>query len=230
MKNKRIANLLFASLFLFPVLRTDVELVIPSATPTPTPAIKLINPSLIKKFDLVELKFTNKRGQLKNVEVTAVSDTSITVNNEGTSVKVDILTNTHFRRKFWGKSSLAEISIGNKVDIVGRWANEEKSEIKAVLIRNLSIQKRFGTFFGTINKITDTGFIMTTIQRGEETVTIDTAKLINRTQQVITKEDLQIGHRVRVKGLWDSVNFTITEVTQIKDFSLPPFATPTPTP
>jgi glycosyltransferase involved in cell wall biosynthesis len=30
-------------------------------------------------------------------------------------------------------------------------SDEEKTELKALLIRNNSIQKRFGVFFGTIN-------------------------------------------------------------------------------
>jgi hypothetical protein len=39
--------------------------------------------------------------------------------------------------------------------------------------------------------------------------------------------DIQIGHRIRVKGIWDITNKTISEVTQIKDFSIP--AKPSPT-
>jgi hypothetical protein len=232
MKNKKITNLLFAGLFLFPVIGIqrviNPNLVLP--TPTPTPTIKIINPNLFKKIGGVELIFTNKRGELENVKVTAKDATSITVDNRGTSVKVDVDANTHFRRKFWGKSSLAEISLNDSVDVIGRWMNEGKTEIKAVVIRDLSIQKRFGVFFGTVKTITDTGFVMTTVQRGEETVTLDSAKLINRKGQTITAGDIQIGHKVRVKGLWDSIAFTITEVTQVKDFSLPPFASPSPAP
>ncbi len=204
------------------------NLIIASPIPTATPSIKLINPGLIKKIVPVELIFTNKRGQLENVKVTAKDATSITVDNGGTSVKVDINTNTHFRRRFWGKSTLAEISIGDSVDVVGRWTNEAKTEINAVVIRDLSIQKRFGVFFGTVKTITDTGFVMTTIQRGEETVALGSAKLISRKEQTITASDIQIGHRIRVRGLWDSTNFTVTEVTEVKDFSIPVMPTATP--
>ena len=179
----------------------------------------------------VVLKYTNKRGELDNVKVTAKDATSITVDNDGTSVKVDVTANTHFRRKFWGKSDIGEISVGDSIDVIGRWTSEDKTEIKAVLIRDLSIQKRQGVFFGTVKTITDTGFVMTTIQRGTETVTLDaTTKLINRKGQTITAADIQVGHKIRVRGMWDSANFTITEVTEVKDFSLPPVATPTATP
>jgi hypothetical protein len=203
-----------------------IQMVPVTPTPTATPAFL----TLPKRVVMPVFKYTNKRAELKNVKVTAKDATSITVDNAGVGVKVTVQSNTHFRRRFWGKSSIAEISVGDSVDIVGRWTSEAKTEIKAVLIRDLSIQKRFGVFFGTVKTMTDTGFILTTIQRGEETVTLDSAKLINRKGQSITASDIQVGHKIRVRGLWDSANFTITEVTEVKDFSLPPFATPTPTP
>jgi hypothetical protein len=200
------------------------------STPTATPSINLLHPNL-GKLKQVILQYTNKRGEMDNVKVTAKDSTSITVDNGGTSVKVDVASNTHFRRKFWGTSDINEISIGDNVNVIGRWVNEGKTEINAVLIRDLSIQKRQGTFFGTVKTITDTGFVMTTIQRGDETVTIDsTTKLLNRKGQTITSSDIQAGNIIRVRGMWDSTNFTITEVAEVKDFSLPPFATPTATP
>jgi hypothetical protein len=193
------------------------------STPTPIATAKpiLINPSLLKKIDIIELKNVNKRGELKNVKVISKDATSVTVDNEGTNVKVNVASNTHFRRKFWGKSTLAEISVGDTLNVIGKWAKEDKSEINAVVIRNLSIQKRFGVFFGKVKTITDTGFVMTTIQRGEETVTLDTAKLINRKGESIKSGDILVGHNVRVRGLWNSTGFTITETTEVKDFSLP---------
>ena len=43
--------------------------------------------------------------------------------------------------------------------------------------------------------------------------------------------DVQVGHRVRVKGLWDNKLNKITEVTQVKDFTIPAQGVaPTPTP
>jgi len=39
--------------------------------------------------------------------------------------------------------------------------------------------------------------------------------------------DIEVGHRVRVKGIWDLTNKTISEVTQIKDFSIPIQPSPT---
>jgi len=204
---------------------------VPVSTPTATPSIKIVDPNLIKNIEKIELKFTNKRGELKNVKVTMVATDNIIVDNDGVSVKVSVLATTHHRRKSWGKSTMAEIKVGDSVDVIGRWTNETKTEMKAVLIRNLSIQKRLGVFFGTVKNITDTGFVMTTIHKGEEKVVIDVdTKLISRDEESIKFSDIEKDQTVRVRGLWDSNSFTITEVTEIKDFSLPPHATPTATP
>jgi len=231
--NKKIYTLLTFGLVFFtsassalalePIRRIDTNLhLITSPTPTATAGPLLIKPNLIKEIKVIEYKYMNKRAELSDVKVTAKDATSITVDNGEANIKVTFQPNIHYRRKFWGKSSLAEISIGDKVDVIGRWANETKTEIKAVLIRNLSIQRRFGAYFGEVKSINDTGFVMTTIHKGEETVTIDaTTKLINREEKVITKDDILVGHKIRIKGLWDSIKFTITGVTEIKDFSIP---------
>lgn len=218
-------------LFLLPIFREESDYKF--ATPTATPIIKPeIESNLIQRIKLSKEEFKNRRGQLSNVTVTAIGTADITViNGDGKTIKVVLSDNTHFRRRFWGKSLLSEISKGDKLDIVGKWVNEEKTEIRAVLIRNLSIHKRYGAYFGKVKTVTDTGFIMTTIKKGEVTVTIDTStKLVNRKEVVILSSDIKEGDTVRVKGLWDSDKSTITEVKQIKDFSLPPSATPSPTP
>ena len=206
--------------------KIDLELVSPAPLASPSPTPLFFKPNLNKEIQLIK-KYSNKRGEIFNVRVTAKDATSITIDNNGTAVKVTYEANTHFRRRFWGKSSFAEISVGDNVDVIGRWTNEERTQLKAVLIRNLSIQKRYGVFFGTVKSITDTGFVMETIHRGEETVLVGTtAKLIDRTENAIKIDDILAGHRVRIRGLWDSEKFTITEVTEIKDFSLPPQAPP----
>lgn len=225
--NKHVKTFVAGLLFLPIVGGLEIKkpiIDIATATPTPTPTINTfqIKPNLIKNIEAVQYEFKNKRGDMRNVEITAKDATSITVDNDGTSVKVTLEANTHFRRKFWGKSTLSETSVGDKLDVIGRWTNEERTEMKAVLIRNLSIQKRYGVFFGTVKSMTDTGFVMTTIHRGEEKVTIGTeTKIINREENAITLDDIAVDARVRVRGLWDSEAFTIAEVTEVKDFSLP---------
>ena len=226
---KKLTSYFLFSLFLFPwQIKTPIPLVTisPSATATPTiaPVKFKLNPNLIGKIKLA----VGKRGWIEKGEVTAISGTTLTVTKGGVIYTVSTDSNTIFRRRFGGKSQLSEISANDTVNVLGKWQNEEKTQILATHIRDLSIQKRHATFFGTVRTKTDTSLVLTTVNRGEQTVIIDSSKkLVNRKMEEIKMADIQIGHRIRVKGIWDITNKTISEVTQIKDFSIP--AKPSPT-
>lgn len=174
-------------------------------------------------------KFTGKRAVITTGKVVAKEGTTLTIIRDGENYTVLTDEKTQFRRKFWGKSSLEEISVGDLVNIIGKWTSEEKTEIRAILIRNLSVQKRRGVFFGKIKSVSGSGFVMETAKKSELAVTIEAStKLVNRKMEVITLADIKVGHRVRVRGLWDSTKKTITEVKQVKDFSIPVIPSPSP--
>lgn len=178
------------------------------------------------------------RAYLLGAEVTAVSDSSLSVSKDGKTYTVNAGEDTKVRRHYFGKSSLTEFSVGNKVNVRGVWADDSQTTIAAHMIRNLSIMKKHGTFFGTVKSTSTNSFVLTSRHRGVQTVTTDTnTKFVNRRQQTITIVDILVGHKVRVKGLWDMSQKTVTQVTQVKDFSIPaqtttpgsPTFTPTPT-
>lgn len=153
--------------------------------------------------------------------------TTLTVTKDGKTYTVLTDIKTQLRRRFWGKATLDEIQVGDSVNVHGRWTDESQTTIQAVLIRDMSIQKRFGVFFGTLTATSSSGWVMETIKREKQTVTVSSdTRLVNRRGETISQSDIAVGHRVRVKGLWNSQNNTITEVTHVKDFSLPPFPTP----
>ena len=65
---------------------------------------------------------------------------------------------------------------------------------------------------------------MTTVsgKRADQTVTVDSStKFSNRKGETITQSEITVGQRVRVKGLWNSNDNTVTEVKEVKDFALP---------
>ncbi len=183
-------------------------------------------PGLLRNF------LTRGRAAIGSGTVTAISGTTLTVKTkDGKTITVLTDSTTQFRRRFWGKSSLSEMSVGDMVNVIGQWTDDTKTTIQARLVRDLSIQKRFGVFFGTVQSVNPTGFVVQTIRRGNLTVTISSStKLVNRREQPIVQSDIKVGHKVRTKGLWDSKLNTLTEVAQVKDFSLPVQATPTATP
>ena len=226
---KKITTYLLFSFFLVPLqLRTTLSLatISPTATPTPTTTPLKIRPNL-NLLGKIKSQI-GKRGWIEKGIVTVKSDFSLTVTKEGNTYTVNTDVNTRYRRRFGGESKLSEISVNDTVNILGKWQNEEKTQILATHIRDLSIQKRHATFFGTVKTKTDITLVLTTVNRGEQTVTIiSSTKLVNRKMEEITMSDIEVGHRVRVKGIWDITNKAVSEATQIKDFSIPVKPSPT---
>ena len=193
--------------------------------------LQIENPDLGVQQNLKERvrKFVGTRAAIGTGKVVAIDGETLTVVKDEKTYSVLTDSSTKFRRRFWGTSSLSEISVNDLVHVVGRWQNEEKTQVGAIIVRNMSIQKRYGVFFGVVTSVSDSGFVIQSAQRGNLTVSIsDTTNIVNRIMDVITLSDIEVGHRVRVKGTWDSVNLTITDIVQVKNFSIPSLPSPTP--
>lgn len=174
--------------------------------------------------------FVGTRAAIGTGKVIAIDGVTLTVVKDDKTYAVITDSNTKYRRKFWGNSSLSEVSINDLVHVIGKWQNEERTQIKAILIRNLSVQKRYGVFFGVVTSVNEKGFVMESAKREDQTVVvIDSTKFVDRVMTLISLSDIKVGHRVRIKGTWDSANSTITDITQIKDFSIPVVVSPSPT-
>lgn len=184
-------------------------------------------PGLLKKA----FEIFRGRAAIGTCTVTVKDGTTLTCTKEGNTYTVLTDDKTQFRRRFWGKGSLDEILVGHVINVIGSWGDDAKTTVQARLVRDTSIQKRFGVFFGQVKSLLSNGWVMTTVsgRRADQTVTVSSeTKFVNRREETIGQADIQVGHRVRVKGLWDNVNNTVTEVKHVKDFSLPPIVTPTP--
>ncbi len=191
--------------------------------------------------------FFKSRVDVGSGKLNSINGTTLTVEKDGKVYTVltgafDKCT-SKFRKRFWGTSSISEFTVGDLLNVSGRFQDEAKTTIEACVIRDISIQKRFGVFIGEVQSVQSTGWIMTTVgeKRANQTVTVSsTTKYTDRKEQSITQSDIKVGQRVRVKGLWNRTNNTVTEVTQVKNYSLPlkptvsvtsaPTVTPTLTP
>lgn len=223
---KTISNILFSFILLVPA-----TVPVFAAKPLWVLNLKNLHDSVNGSTIAEQLKdtFKGKAARIVNgiVASTDPKTLSLTVTKDGKTYTVNTDSKTQFRRHFWGKSSFAEINTSDHVNVYGSWVDTGHTTILARLIRDTSIMKRRGTFFGNILTIVGNTFTMQTLGRGIVTVTVDkSTKLVNRREQPITFADLKVGQRIRVKGLWDKTLKTITEVTQVKDFSLPPQVKP----
>lgn len=172
---------------------------------------------------------------INRLEITKISTpalpTEITVVKGDQSIILKISDKTTILRKFGGKSSLTELHVGDIVTARGTWVDETKAVLDTRVLRDLSIQKRHGTFWGKIKSISGVTFVLETSGRGDQTVQPDdNTKIINRKEVKVSFSDLKVGDRVRVTGLWDLTLKTISEVKTIKDWTLSPKPTLTPTP
>jgi hypothetical protein len=179
----------------------------------------------VKNFVKKNLKF---EARVKG-KITIIGENIFTITGDDGTFQVNITDKTKLLRKFGGKSSFGEFSVGDELMVFGKFTDETKSIIDAKTIKNNSIQKRFGAFFGKVTTKNTDNFVIETEERGIQTVYFGNAKFVQRNETVMIYADLKVGDRVRVKGVWDKTLSKITEVIQIKDFSIPVF-TPTKTP
>jgi hypothetical protein len=174
----------------------------------------------------------NSRAFINNGKVTAVGSNTLTVIQGSNTYTVNIVTNTRLRRKFFGSSTISEISVNDIVNINGKFTDDAHTIIAANQIRDLSIQKRRAVFVGDVTAISGNTITLKTLARGNQAVTISTTtKFTDRKNGILSAADVLVGHRIRVRGMWNNTNNTVTEVTEVKDYSLPvkPTTTVTPT-
>jgi len=171
----------------------------------------------IKNFMKKNLRF---EARVKG-KITVIESNSFSLTGEDGAFQVNITDKTKFLRKFGGKSSLSEYSVGDEVVVFGKFTDDTKLIIDAKTVKNNSIQKRFGAFFGKVTVKNTDNFVMETAERGTQTVYFGTAKIVDRREVIIIMSDIKVGDRVRVKGVWDKTLSKISDVSQIKDFSIP---------
>jgi len=189
-----------------------------------------IKDKLKKKFKF-EARFTGT--------ITAKADNSLTVaTKDGKTYKVNVTSDTKLKRRFWGDATFAELAEGNRVNVFGDWTDDTQTAVNAKVIRDVSIQRRWGAFFGDVTVKNSDNFVMQTVNRGTQTVYFtSTTKFVKRDMTTMAYTDITVGDKVRVKGVWDNSQNKIIEVEEVKDFNLPaqpkditPTVTPTPTP
>lgn len=155
-------------------------------------------------------------------EITSVGSNALTVSgDDGKTYVLNINSTTKLVRRFGGQSTIDEFKVGNKVNAFGEFTNTDETTVNVRLVRNLSIQKKWGVFFGTVKSKGDASFTLESSNRGTQTVYVEGAQLKNREEKEVGYSDITVDDRVRVKGMWDRSSNEITDVDEVKDFSIP---------
>lgn len=176
-------------------------------------------------FDQIKNQIKEKLNLNAKIEgvIESIENNSLMIkNNKGDSYKVEITDNTKLIRRFGAKSSLNEFRSGDQVIVFGKYTSDDKKTVEARLVRNLSIQKRWGVFFGEVISQSDTSFVIKTINRGELTVYFNNqTKFLSHDKQSISFKDLKVNDRVRIKGVWDKDLKELREVDEVRVFPKP---------
>lgn len=109
---------------------------------------------------------------------------------------------TKFVRRYWGKSSLAELTVGDSLHINGKF-NKERAAFTANLIKNDSMHVTLRVQNGKIDSINaaDSSFVLKK-KDVALTVKVDAkTKLVKEEGVVITFADLKVGDEVHARGV-----------------------------
>lgn len=154
--------------------------------------------------------------------VKSISDKTLVVTRpkDGQDFNVTVSDKTKIFRRY-EKGSFDEIKVGHIINVIGKISVDDPADITATMLRDLSLTMRHSVISGIVDS-TDDGKIILSSKKVKG-ISVDTtgAKLTDRKNREINVTDIHAGDRVKVRGLWDSENQTLTEVMSIRDFSLP---------
>jgi hypothetical protein len=164
---------------------------------------------------------TQKYGKVEvdQAQVTGISGTTLTVSKNGTTYIVNTMSNTIFYRQYFGVGTLAQVNIGDYVNVRGTASG---TTIAADFVRDTSIREYKDTFDGHVTQITSNGFVFASDHRGSQTVTVDgNAKLTDKNGNTILLSQIQVNDHLVLDGIWDHTQNMINFVDYVHDYSLP---------
>lgn len=159
---------------------------------------------------------------LSQLQVTQVSGTVITAFKDKSFYTVNTGSFTDFRRRYWGRTTIAQVSVGDYLNVWGRYTDSTNRIVSAFVIRDTSIQEAHDTFTGYVISTNSTGFVLQSDHRGQQTVSVnEDTKFVDKNGSVIDQGSIQTGDKVVVDGLWDRVSSTVGPAETVKDNSVP---------
>jgi len=128
-------------------------------------------------------------------------------------------------RRYWGQSSLSQVSVGDRIRVIGTWTDSAKTTINAFLIRDMSTQERSDTFGGTVSALGNNSFTFQSLHRGSWTVNVSgSTKITGKKGVSMQFSNISVNDKLRIDGMLDRTNKVIT-ATAIRDISYPASST-----
>lgn len=118
---------------------------------------------------------------------------------------------TKFVRRYWGKSSLAELTVGDSLHINGKF-NKERAVFTANLIKNDSMHLALRVHSGKIDSV-DAANSSFVLKKKDSTLTVKVdakTKLVKEEGVIITLADLKVGAEAHVRGVLNTQTKVLT--------------------
>ncbi len=176
--------------------------------------------SSLKNFESQNSNYVRREG----IVVTGISGTTITgtLTNKKKNTTVTYTINAGSAtvvRRFWAQSSLSQVSVGDRLRVIGTWVDSSKTAINAYVIRDMSIQERADTFGGTVTSLGNNSFTLQSLHRGSWTVNVtNSTKITGKKNVSMQFSNIQTNDKLRIDGMLDRTNKIIT-ATAIRDIS-----------
>ncbi len=192
------------------------------------------NLQTLSKFTLVSGELTAIGGTTLPTHLTVKLSDSKSKGEKDRTVTVAVEDKTIFSNQRFGKSSLAELMVGDRLQIFGRY--DENGVLQALSVRNISIHVPSFAIVGTISALDPQAKTITLVHRSgfshkwlPLTVYVtDQTKLVDQNRKPITFADLQLNQEARVNGVLNTRTYTFI-ATRVKATITPP-APPEPLP
>lgn len=169
------------------------------------------------------------KAQIRKLKFEARADGKlVTKNSNYLIVSVDsknytiyLNSTTALRPKYWGKVDLNDFNLGDELNIIGSFRNKNNNEINATLIRDRSNEMRWGVFLGDVTSKDKNKIVFNNKTRGDLTAFVeDDTNYVGQNGGKIRLDNIKIGDRIRVKGIFDNKTKKITNIDEVKDFAL----------
>jgi hypothetical protein len=204
--------------------------------PTGTPALSRIQKLKQQILERLRARFPRllpagfNRGEIISLSGITFPAT-VKVKHEGGEVTLKVTDKTKILRRIGGKASLSELKIGDIVSGRGVWEDDARAILDTRVLRDLSVEKRQGTFWGLVKSLGNDSLVFEVKNKGEIKVYVGSStKIVDRQGKEIRFSDLKVNHRIRVTGLWDNSLKQVEAVKLIKDWSTGAIVqSPTPT-
>ncbi len=140
-------------------------------------------------------------------KVTVINGTMLTlVATNGSTYSIDASA-AKFIRRFGGTMVLGDIQVNDQLFVTGSLTG---TVVKAKVVQDLSLQARNGNFTGTVKSMSTNSFVLTSKNRGDQTINVSSSTKMMKNGQPMTLADLTVGAMVHVDGVWDRTNTNVS--------------------